>query len=297
MIRRSWAAVLLLIGAALFCVKAEAATYPIKAANTDSLFSEVKKQIAEKHIAALPIGERIVAIAKLFLDRPYLEKSLEVGNDTGVVCNFNGFDCVTLFENSWALARFCKRKDTSLQAYAVELSRTRYYDENPSGFQNRIHYTTDYFYVASSKKLLEEVTGKIGGDYTELERKPINFMSTHPSLYAQLKADPQKVEAIKRMEKDLATHGGFYYIRKNNLASVESKIHSGDLIGITTRVPGIDCSHTGIAYKAEDGRIHFLHASSALGKVVISELPLVDYLQKNLPQTGVIIYRPKEVVK
>jgi hypothetical protein len=42
-----------------------------------------------------------------------------------------------------------------------------------------------------------------------------------------------------------------------------------------------------------DGRIHLLHASSANGKVEISELPLADYLKKIKSNTGIMVARPQ----
>jgi hypothetical protein len=122
-------------------------------------------------------------------------------------------------------------------------------------------------------------------------------MSKHPDLYKQLHADPSLVQPIKKMEDNLNSRGGFYYIKKENVTKIESGIETGDILGITTSIPGIDCSHTGIAVRGDDGRIHFMHASSAMHKVIITDIPLADYLANNSKQTGIMIYRPQEVGK
>ncbi|HYM21201.1 MAG TPA: N-acetylmuramoyl-L-alanine amidase-like domain-containing protein, partial [Candidatus Kapabacteria bacterium] len=156
------------------------------------------------------------------------------------------------------------------------------------------HYTTDYFYDNTKRGLLKEMTQTIGKKYAILETKPIDFMTKHPNLYKQLKDDPAMVAKMDSIEKMISARGGFYYIKKENVEKIESGIQDGDLIGITTSVPGIDCSHTGIAVREKDGRVHFLHASSAMHKVIISEMPLAEYLANNSKQTGIIIYRPQE---
>jgi hypothetical protein len=169
------------------------------------------------------------------------------------------------------------------------------------GFSSRLHYTSDYFYrdaelhyANGEPVFLKEMTQTIGKKYAILETKPINFMTTHPNLYKQLKDDPAMVTKMDSIEKMIAARGGFYYIKKENVEKIESGIEDGDLIGITTSIAGIDCSHTGIAVRGKDHRIHFLHASSAMHKVIISEMPLAEYLANNSKQTGIIIYRPLE---
>lgn len=263
---------------------------------TDSSFRVVLETIKKQHLDALPIGERTAAIGKLFLGKPYVDKSLEVGTDVNdVVCNLQGFDCVTLFENSWALSRLAKQPlENHLADLGIELRQTRYMNGQPIGFQSRLHYTVDYFYQNTKNQLLKEMTGEIGGDYAELESKRIDFMSTHKTAYKQLREDSAMVDSIRKMEARINARGGFYFIRKENVSEIEAGIQTGDLIGITTSVTGIDCSHTGIAVREKDGRIHFLHASSAAHKVIVTDNPLADYLASNNRQTGIIIFRPLE---
>lgn len=260
------------------------------------LFAEIDKAMNAKHFADQQLGERIVSAGKLLLGKPYLDKTLEVGTDLShAVCNLTGFDCVTLFENAWALARLAKtRKPHSISAFESQLLLTRYRDGEANGFQSRLHYTTDYFYNNTQRGLLKEMTRTIGKKYAILETKPINFMTKHPNLYKQLKDDPAMVAKMDSIEHMINARGGFYYIKKENVEKIESGIQDGDLIGITTSIPGIDISHTGIAVKGDDGRIHFMNASSVFHKVIISKEPLADYLANNSKQTGIIVYRPIE---
>ena len=143
---------------------------------------------------------------------------------------------------------------------------------------------------------LKEMTKIIGKKDAKLEKKPINFMTMHPSFYAQLQSDPFMFVQMDTIEQRMARRGGFYYIPKEDVEDIAKGIQTGDLIGITTTVKGIDCSHTGIAIKEGKKKVYFMHASSALHKVVISEKTLDEYLADNSKQTGIMIFRPLEPI-
>jgi hypothetical protein len=78
---------------------------------------------------------------------------------------------------------------------------------------------------------------------------------------------------------------------QDQIEANENLIKNGDIIALTTAIPGLDITHTGIAIREKDGRIHLLHASSS-GMVEISELPLADYLKKIKKNTGIMVARP-----
>lgn len=262
----------------------------------DPSFDILLQTIKEKKIDELPIGERVAEIGKLLLDRPYIEKSLEITNDESMtVCNLLGFDCVTFFETSWAMATLVKKKSNPTYTdYVNEVTDHRYRNGIRNGYASRLHYTSDYFYDNARRGNLKEMTKIIGRKDAKLEKKPINFMTMHPSLYSQLQNDPIAFVQIDTFEQRMARRGGFNYIPKEDVEDVSKGIQTGDLIGITTTVKGIDCSHTGIAIKEGKKKVRFMHASSAMHKVIISEKTLDEYLKDNLKQTGIMIFRPME---
>ena len=67
-------------------------------------------------------------------------------------------------------------------------------------------------------------------------------------------------------------------------------IMDGDIIAITTKLPGLDIAHVGIA-EYRNGKLHLLHASSTLGKVVVSDTPLSHMLNNNKSWTGIRVVR------
>jgi len=263
----------------------------------DSIFRAKIAAAKAQKLESLPIGERIVAAGKLFLGVPYVGGTLDIdSNQERLIINLQGLDCVTFYENALAFARILKKyPNPTLKNYQDELTFLRYRDGAMNGFHSRLHYSIDYFRNNEKKGVLKIVTLEVGGTSAVKETETIDFMSTHRSAYKQLAKDDSEFAAIKRMEQEVSKDGGYYYVPKEKIESIESKIQPGDILGITTAINGLDCSHTGIAVRGEDGRIHFMHASSLLKQVVISEEPLAEYLTHSSKQTGIVVNRPIEV--
>jgi hypothetical protein len=117
-------------------------------------------------------------------------------------------------------------------------------------------------------------------------------MSTHPEEYKQLINDPVITDQIKAIEEKISAQK-FYYIPTSQFESIEGLVKDGDIVTLTTTIPGIDVSHVGILLKKE-GRVYLLHASSTAQKAVISTESFAQYLAKSKKTTGVMIARPIE---
>ena len=115
-------------------------------------------------------------------------------------------------------------------------------------------------------------------------------MSTHRQLYPFLKDDDENLKKIQASENYLNSQE-LCILSQDQIRANEHLIKSGDIIALTTSIKGLDITHTGIATREKDGRIHLLHAST-VGKVVVSKLPLVDYLKKIKHNTGIMVARP-----
>jgi hypothetical protein len=262
----------------------------------DSIFQS--KVIEAKHegIDLLSIGDAVAASGKLFLHTPYVAGTLDRDSvSENLVVDLHEFDCVTFYENALAFARTLKLyRSPTLADFEKQVTLLRYRGGVRDGFGSRLHYSTDYFADAAQKAVLKLMTAEVGGSLAQKDTRAIDFMTTHRNAYKQLRGSDKNFATIEAMEKSVASRGGYVYIPKADVAVVESKIKSGDILGITTSIHGLDCSHTGIAIRMPDGRVHFMHASSLHHEVIISDEPLADYLTHSNSQTGIIVNRPLE---
>ena len=71
-----------------------------------------------------------------------------------------------------------------------------------------------------------------------------------------------------------------------NVSPEELDIRNGDIIAITTNIKGLDVVHTGFACWM-DGKLHLLHASSVMKKVILDPQSLFDYSKNKKAHTGV----------
>lgn len=264
-------------------------------ATDDSIFRERIRAAKAGGFEKLPIGERIAAVGKLFLGTPYVGGTLDQdASKESLVINLRGLDCVTFYENALVIARILGlHSNPTLFDYREELKRLRYRGGALNGYASRLHYTIDYFRDGEKKRVWEIKTKDIGAAKATIDERKINFMSAHRALYKPLASDSM-FEQIQKWEFDINRWGGFEYIPKADVSSIESKIQTGDIIGVTTSIDGLDCSHTGIAVRSEDGKLHFMHASSAKKEVIISAGTLSEYMAPSAKQTGIIIARPLE---
>lgn len=231
------------------------------------------------------LGKTMVSVGKTFLGTPYVAKTLEIGETETLVINLQGLDCTTYVENVLAFSLMLKNDQTKFDDYTKTLENIRYKDGMLDGYASRLHYFSEWIVNNEKKGLLKDITSEIGG----LEiTKSINFMSTHRDLYPFLK-DNENFNKIQNSESYL-NNEAICILPQDRIEANEHLIQSGDIIALTTSINGLDITHTGLATREKDGRIHLLHASSS-GEVKVSELPLVDYLKKVKKNTGIMVAR------
>lgn len=232
-------------------------------------------------------GTALVAVGKTFLKAPYVAKTLEVGETEALVVNLQGLDCTTFVENVLAFGMMLNSGQEHFDAYARNLETIRYEDGKLNGYASRLHYFSEWIANNQQKGLLRDITAQIGG--IEIA-KTINFMSTHRDLYPFLKQE-ENFEKIKASESRLNSRS-ICVLPQDQVESKETMIQSGDIIALTTSIEGLDITHTGIATRETDGRIHLLHASTGSGQVEVSKLPLSEYLKGIKKNTGIMVARP-----
>jgi hypothetical protein len=255
------------------------------------VFNRLLAKARQENWKGLPIGEVMGRIGMELRGTPYVGATLELYDDREV-CSVNllGLDCVTLFESALGFARMVKKGGSTPADLLTHVTSTRYRDGRLTDYTSRLHYTADWFYNNQEKGVVKVITPELPG--AERFVKTINFMSTHPDSYRQLKANPKLVPVITEIE-DRINARRMHYIPKEKVAAIEPQLQTGDIIGITTTINGIDCSHTGLCYRDGD-RLRFLHASSTKKEVILGE-DLSDYLASVSKHTGIMVARPQEI--
>lgn len=232
-------------------------------------------------------GKTITSVGKTFLGTPYVAKTLEIDENEPLVINFQGLDCTTYVENVLAFSNLLKNEKTDFFDFTKTLENIRYKDGKRNGYASRLHYFSEWIANNEKKGLLKNITSEIGG--VEIHKK-IDFMSTHRELYPFLKDNETNYNKVKASEEFL-NNEAICILEQDQIEANEHLIQSGDIIALTTSIKGLDITHTGIAIREKDGRIHLLHASSS-GEVKISKVPLVVYLKKIKNNTGIMVCRP-----
>jgi hypothetical protein len=258
----------------------------------DTVVSNSVFQLAsDLDLSSLPISDLLSEIGKSFIGTPYAAGTLDKNDEEKLTVSLTGLDCYTFLESSLVLARVVQSGVHSFSGFLAELENIRYRGGRIAGYISRLHYFSDWIFDMDKRGIGKDITRSIGGrPYI----KNIDFMSTHTYAYRQLKDNPALVEKIIFIENEISSRS-YFFVPQQEIQNAEKEINSGDIIGITTNVEGLDISHTGIALREDDGRIHLLHAPNVGYKIQITEKPLADYIKGNKKQTGIMVLRPSEI--
>jgi hypothetical protein len=239
-----------------------------------------------------PIGERTGAVGMALRQTPYVDATLELYEDREVCSvDFRGLDCVTFYESALAFARMLRRGGRTPEALLAEVTLTRYRGGHLTDYASRLHYLSDWIADNEAKRVVRVVTRELPGAMRFTKR--VNFMTTHPQAYRQLRANPGLVQKIARVEDEINARETVY-LPKAAVAAAQARLRTGDIVGVTTTLDGLDCAHAGLAYRDERGVLRLLHASTTRKAVVLDEA-LATYLAGVATHTGIMVARPLEV--
>lgn len=227
--------------------------------------------------------EQLVAEAgSRFINTPYVAATLE-GTPERLTVNTEELDCTTFVETALALALTAESHRTSWRDYINTLEQIRYRGGRVNGYPSRLHYISDWIVDNAHRGNLVEVTERIGKADSKV--KTLDYMSQHRSAYPAL-ADSANFAGIKSTEVGYRSHK-YPYIKSTSLSTADLK--EGDVVALTTNIPGLDVTHLGII-KMVGGKPHLMHASSKSGKVIIDPLTLEEYTRRNRTQ-GIRVIR------
>ncbi len=224
----------------------------------------------------------IVALAGRFAGAPYEEHTLDRGPTEVLVENLHSFDCVTFVESALALT-LCVTSNRMTHDHFLDVLRTiRYRDGICSGFGSRLNYFSEWITNNERKGLVRDLTISLGGIP---RRKAIHYISDTRRF-----SDDSTEASIRAAEQRLSDTT-LYEIPVDKVPQITSSLHDGDIIAVTTTVPGLDIAHTGFVVHAADGAVHLLHASEADKKVETSKETLEQYLRHHRNFSGIRVVR------
>lgn len=242
----------------------------------------------------LPIGERTAAVGRALVGTPYKSFTLEIDDHIEAPSvNLNGFDCWTFFESALAFARMLDepREQWTPETMLKFIELDRYRGGKCDGtYLSRLHYLEDWRVDNQRRGLVDDLTRQLGGVRA---RHVAGEMTIKWKSYRYLRANPSLRPGIRAMEERVKAMP-LVHIPKANVAAIEPKLRNGDIIGVTTNDPGgVGTSHVGLAYRTDDGVLHFMHASAPrnYGKVVVDSR-LSEYLRRYRTIAGITVARP-----
>ncbi len=149
----------------------------------------------------------------------------------------------------------------------------------------------DWLYDNDRRGLVEDLTRNLGGLSVSHSAREMSVGWRH---YRYLAANRSLLGPLGRMEANVSSRP-LCQIPKNRVAGIESKLRSGDVIGIISRDRNglYSTAHVGLALHTNDGVLHFMHASSPgnSGRVIV-DVELSKYLYRYRTDSGILVARP-----
>jgi hypothetical protein len=244
---------------------------------------------------ALPIGERTAAVGQALVGTRYKHFTLEIDNRIeSPSVNFQGMDCWTFFEIALGFARMLNEPESNWTPerllHYIEMDRYRG-GECTGDYLSRLHYLEDWLYDNNRRGLVEDLTRDLGGRSVPHSARE---MSTGWRHYRYLASNRSLLGPLARMEANVSSRP-LYEIPKSKVAGIESKLRSGDIIGVISRERnGLhSTAHVGLALRTSDGALHFMHASSPSNYAhVVVDSQLSKYLYRYGSDSGILVARP-----
>jgi Protein of unknown function (DUF1460) len=258
-------------------------------------FDRLVSQARSANWKSLPIGERTAAVGQALVGTRYKHFTLEIDNRIeSPSVNFQGLDCWTFFEISLAFARMLDEAEENWTPdrllHYIEVDRYRG-GECTGEYLSRLHYLEDWLADNDRRGLVEDLTRSLGGRTVPHSAREMTQGWRH---YRYLAANRSLLGPLAQMEARVSSRP-LYQIPKNRVAGIESKLQSGDIIGIISRDRSglYSTSHVGLALRTNDGVLHFLHASAPhnYGRVVVDSR-LSGYLYRFRTDSGILVARP-----
>jgi len=263
----------------------EAAIDTMPPDSTQARFNALMDAAKEQALHEQPIGTIMTTLGQRAMGAPYLAGTLDEPPTEQLVIRFDGYDCVTFVETMLALARGVKQQQYDYASFARRIEEQRYREGELDGYCSRMHYFTEWIAQNDARGTVRSITQQLGGvPLTD----SLSFMSAHRDAYPRFATNDSVWACVRSMEAQLSGTT-IYHVPQDRIRSVYDQLQSGDIIGFSTDIGGLDVAHTGLVLKDGD-RAQLLHASLSDGVVVSPDLQ--RYVQNIDHQVGIVVARP-----
>ena len=255
-------------------------------------FQNIARKAVQQQWGRLPMGQRMIMVAKELEGLPYKSYTLEIDNHVeSPSVNFQGLDCWTFFETCLCFSRMLDTPKASYQPEDLlrQIEWTRYRHGKCHGnYLDRIHYLAEWYVDNKKRGNIKDLTRSFPNTrmYNRCQEMSILWKS-----YRYLKHNPGLRPQMAKQESRLSRMP-VYMVPKHKVAGIERKLQNGDIIGIASAHDGGYCSHVGIIIKDSQGRSRFMHASSTHKKVIVDST-ISGYLNKYRKHAGILVARPR----
>lgn len=245
----------------------------------------------------IPLGDAAARVGELAGGTPYEAQTLETYIGQGgdpvasepLTLSLTRFDCVTLVEACLAVARTAAAPgEPSWKDFGGEVERMRYRGGRRRGYASRLHYFSEWIADGERRGLVHDLGRELGGVE---DRRPLRFMTSHRSSYPAL-AQEQVFEEIGAVEQALDSRPR-HVVPTDHIAAVADRIETGDVLAFATGIPGLDVTHSALAYRDGEGVLRVLHAPLSGGVVEITRSTLPEYVAAIRRSTGILVARPR----
>jgi hypothetical protein len=246
----------------------------------------------------LPLGTSVGRVGQLAGGSPYVPFTLEAYLEHGgkpsaepLTLSLTRFDCVTLVEACLGVSRIADReKPARWDEFGREVERMRYRQGKRQGYTSRLHYFSEWISDGERRGLVRDMGPELGAAE---DTRPLRFMTEHRTKYRALQDDSvfQEIERIERGLDGRPRH----VIPTKQIPALADRILTGDVLAFATEIPGLDVTHSALAYRDRSGVLRVCHAPLSGGVVQITRATLPEYVAAIRRATGILVARPLRV--
>jgi Protein of unknown function (DUF1460) len=267
------------------CLPPSIALTPIP--QVDPEFTKLMQWAQREKLSQRSLPQVLQAVSEKFVGATYQEHLLDRPAQETLFASLKEFDCVLFVETVLALSRSIVAQDYTYTQFTQNLQAQRYWDGKMDGYCSRLHYFSAWIQDNANRNTVIDMSATLGGKPLS---QPLNFMSRQWQKYPKLQNSAANRQCIQAMEARIDA-AKIHYVPRSQVASLYAKLQPGDIVAITTDIPGLDVTHTGLVYRTARGNLGLIHAAPQVGVKISPDLQ--TYVDR-VGATGILVARPRD---